>query len=235
MSLFIARRFNPWLDTIHPFGVTRPDEELGWLAASLDHCAYEAQWRVPGFTLFSEARESGPVYREFDRILRTDAAFRGNANRPRVLKVPQFAEDLPALLTQYPNARIVRTRRELAQVAASAVSLVANQMAMQSDKAELGSIEAECHRKITLREARMNSVLGVFDGPMVEVGFAELNRDWEPQVRQIYAAFDLPLTQKALRAMHQEHERSAGAAHASHSATYRGFAKRSPTISISGG
>jgi len=231
LSLFLARRFNPWLDTIHPFGVTRSDEELGWLAAGLDHCAYEAQWRVPAFTAFSEARGSGPVYREFDRILRTDAAFRGNAHRPRVLKVPQFAEDLPALLALFPGASVVRTQRDLAQVAASAVSLVSNQMAIQSDAADLAWIEAECRRKIALREARMDAALHDFEGKLVEVAFGQLNRDWEAQMLRVYGAFGLPLTEDAVHAMRREQERSAGSAHASHGATYHRFAKLRATPS----
>ena len=225
LMLVVARRLDPWLDAIHPFGVTRPDEELGWLAASLDHCAYEAQWRVPAFTAFSEARDPTPVYAEFTRILRTDAAMRGNAQRRRVLKVPQFAEDLPALLARFPDARIVRTHRAAEEVAASAVSLVANQMAIQSDAADIAWIEVECRRKIALREARMDAALGGFTGRLGEIAYSQLEHDWPAAMARLYATLDLPLGKQALAAMHREQSRAASAPHAAHRQTYRAFAE----------
>ena len=112
VALFLGRRLNPWLEAIHPFGAARPDEELGWLAAALDHCAYEVQWHIPSFVAFSEARDPATIYREFDRILRTDAAHRCNNHLPRVMKVPQFSEDLATLLAQFPDARVVVSRRK---------------------------------------------------------------------------------------------------------------------------
>lgn len=213
LSLFVGRRLNPWLDAIHPFGVTRPDEELGWLAAALDHCAYEAQWRIPSYSAFSEAHDPAPVYAEFARILRTDAATRGNARLPRVLKVPQFAEDMAALLAQFPEARVVRTRRDLAQVEASAVSLVANQMAMQSDSADLAWIEAECRRKIGLREKRMEVALAGFGGALATTRFDAFDRGWKSEIAQIYAALGLDLQPPAVAEMQAEQDRAARTSH----------------------
>ena len=225
LLLLVARKLDPWLDSIHPFGVTRPDEELGWLATSLDHCAYEAQWRIPGFTAFSEARDPAPVYDEFARILRTDAAMRGNAGLRRVLKVPQFAEDLPALLARFPDAAIVRTRRDAAEVAASAVSLVGNQMAIQSDSADLAWIEGECRRKIALREGRLDRALDGWRGPLAEVSFCQLETGWEAQVDRLYAALALPFTDAARAAMCREQGRAARATHGQHARSYRAFAR----------
>src|SRR5690606_8660852 len=107
LGLALARRINPWLDMLHPFGATRVDEELGWLSWALNPCAYEAQWHIPSFVAWSEARDAAPVYRELARVLRSDSAAMGDADRPRVLKCPQYAEDLPALLAQFPDARVV--------------------------------------------------------------------------------------------------------------------------------
>lgn len=225
LTLGFARRLDPWLDTIHPFGTTRPDEELGWLAAALSPCAYEAQWRVPSFTRWSEERDPAPIYREFARILATDAAHRGNADRPRVLKVPQFADDLGALLAQFPLARVVVARRDPEDVVRSATSLVANQMSMQSDRADLGWIEAECRRKVALREERMNEALTRFEGPVAEVEFEELDRDWEGAIAGIYRQLRLPLTSAALDALREEQGRAAHSPHKAHALTYRRFAR----------
>ena len=223
--LAFFRRLDPWLDTIHPFGTTRPDEELGWLAAALSPCAYEAQWRVPGFSRWSEARDGAPVYREFARILATDAAHRGNGARPRVMKVPQFAEDLDALLAQFPDARVVIARREAEDVVRSATSLVANQMAIQSDAADLGWIEAECRRKLALRATRIDEALARFAGPVARVDFEELDRDWVGAAAGLYRALGLSFSGEALAAMRLEQGRAAHGPHRAHRASYRGFAR----------
>lgn len=218
-----ARRINPWIDTIHPIGPGRADEELGWLASALNHCAYEAQWRIPGFTAFSEKADAAPAYREFARILRTDAASRRNAARPRVMKVPQFAEDIPTLLAQFPDARVVVTHRAARDVVRSAVSLVANQMTIQSDTVELDWIEDEWTRKIALREERAEAALAGFGGPLARVEFAEIGADWEGAIARVYEALGLALSDPARAAMRREMRRADTGHHHHHASDLRRF------------
>lgn len=224
-GLAVARRINPWIDTLHPFGSTRPDEELGWLGATLNHCVYEAQYRIPSFAALSEAREAAPVYREFARMLRTDAAVMGNAARPRVLKCPQYSEDLAALLTQFPDASVVVTHRDRDAVLASTVSVVAGQMTYQSDHASLSEIEREWARKLDLREVRMAAALANLAAPPVHVEFAELEQDWSAAVRRIYTALGRELTPRALAAMEREQAAAERSPHRLHSRTYGRFAR----------
>lgn len=216
LTLAIARRINPWIDLHHPFGPTRADEEIGWLSAALSPCAFEAQWHIPSFVRFSEARNAAPIYREMGRVQRTDAARKGNAALTRVLKCPQYAEDLPALLAEFPDARLVVTRRETKPVLSSAISVISSQRASQSDNASLEEIECEWERKIALRDARMESALANFTGPLAEVDFDDLDRDWEGQVAEIYRALDLGLTVEARAAMHREQRRAASSGHKHH-------------------
>lgn len=215
-ALAIARRINPWLDTLHPFGPTRNDEEIGWLSAALSPCAFEAQWRIPSYLAFSEARGADPVYAEFARILRSDAAAMGNAARPRVLKCPQFAEDLPALLRQFPDARLVVAQRDHRAVLDSSVSLVASQMAFQSDRAEMAGIEAEWRRKLAMRGDRMTRFLAGHAGPVARVDYAALGADWRREIARIYERLEIPLTADALAAMTAEQNRSSEGAHLAH-------------------
>lgn len=224
-ALAIARRLNPWLDTLHPFGATRIDEEIGWLAGAFSPATFEAQWHVPGFVGWSEAREADPVYAEFARILRTDAATMGDRHRPRVLKCPQFAEDLPALLAQFPDARLVVTLRNPAEVLESSVSLVASQMAFQSDHTDLRRIEAEWQRKLALREARLEDALKEFRGPVARVEFDDLEADWRAEIARTYDALGLELTDAALQAMAREQRHSRDGAHRRHRAQLAGFAE----------
>ena len=224
MGLAIARRINPWLDTLHPFGATRVDEEIGWLSGALDACAFEAQWRIPSFVAFSEARDAGAVYAEFARILRTDTAIMGDGERARVLKCPQFAEDLPALFAQFPGSRLVVTRRHDEEVLRSTLSMVASQMAFQTDHADLDALECEWRRKLALRDARMNAALAGFKGPVAHVDFDELGRDWRGAMHRLHADLGLDLPASSLTAMAKEHEKSASDPHHAHRAQIEGFA-----------
>jgi hypothetical protein len=225
LDLAMMRWFNPWLDAIHPMASGEVEEELGWLAAALNHAIYESQWRIPGFNAFSEARDAGPVYREFARILKTDAATRGCERQPRVLKVPQFSEDLACLLKQFPKARLVIARREYKEVHKSAVSLVANQMAIQSDSCDLNLIEAEWHRKLALREARMEAALADWSGPVARLEFTALNQDWQAAIGQCYQQLGLDLTDFALAAMRDMMAASENGHHHAHSAQLAHFAQ----------
>ncbi len=223
VGLALARRFNPWLDTLHPFGATRADEELPWLSQSLGACAFEAQYRIPAFVAFSEARDAQAIYREFSRVLRSDAAMMRNAALPRVLKCPQYAEDLAALLAQFPDARVVVTRRASEEVLASTVSLVASQMAFQSDLVDLGEMENEWRRKLGLREQRMAAALKAFSGPVVEVEYERLGEDWQGEIARVYHTLRIDLTREAMAAMLIEQGRADRSQHRSHAQSYGAF------------
>ena len=95
-------------------------------------------------------------------------------------------------------------RRDSREVLDSTVSVVASQMAYQSDHVSLDAIEREWARKLALREARLETALAGFCGPLAEVEFADLNRDWRGEVARVYAALGLDLSPAALAAMERE-------------------------------
>ena len=223
-ALAFARRINPWLDMLHPFGATRIDEEIGWLSAALSPATFEAQWHIPAYVQWSEGRDAAPVYAEFQRILRTDAAVMGDAARPRVIKCPQFSEDLPHLLAQFPDARLVVTCRAADAVLQSSVSLVASQMAFQSRHAELATIEREWKRKLTLRERRLQAALADYAGPLAQVDFAALGADWRAEIARVYAGLGIALDAAALAEMTAEMDRAEAGAHTGHSDQMAQFA-----------
>jgi hypothetical protein len=225
VELALLGVLNPWMQSIHPMAPAAVEEELAWISAALHHSIYESQWHIPAFSAWSEARDPAPVYREFQRMFQTDAAVRGNAGRPRVLKVPAFAEDLDTLLALFPDARLVLASRDREAVLKSAVSLAANQMAVQSDACDLARIEALWRHKIAVREERLAAVLADWHGPVARLDFDELADDWESAIRRCYAALGLTLTSDALRAMHRMMAASESGAHHSHAAQLASFAE----------
>lgn len=216
MELAMLGLLNPWMQSIHPMAPAAVEEELAWISAALHHSIYESQWHIPTYSAWSEARNPAPIYREFYRILQTDAAHRGLSAKPRVLKVPAFAEDLATLLTLFPDARLVIAEREHEAVLRSAISLAANQMAMQSDTCCLDAIEARWRHKISLREARMAEALEGWQGKQARASFDDLNADWERAITRVYADLRLPLTPEALTAMRKTMAASESGHHHAH-------------------
>ncbi len=215
---------NPWLQSIHPMASGEVEEELAWIAAALNHSIYESQWHIPSYSAFSEARDPAPVYRELTRVLRTDAAHREIAAKPRVLKVPQFSEDLATLLSQFPDARLVIATRDNDAVLRSAISLAANQMAIQSDSCDLARIEALWRHKIELREERIEVALANWSGPIARLEFEALNADWEGEIRRTYSELGLDLSDWALDAMRATMAESETGHHHAHSQQLERFA-----------
>lgn len=224
MELAMLGLLNPWMQAIHPMAPAAVEEELAWISAALHHSIYESQWHIPAYSAWSEARNAAPIYREFRRILQTDAAHRGLADKPRVLKVPAFAEDLSTLLALFPDARLVLAEREHEAVLKSAISLAANQMAMQSDTCCLERIEARWRHKIALREARMAAALAGWQGPVARACFDALNADWEAAIARIYSDLGLALTPEARTAMRKVMAASEDGHHHAHAAQLARFA-----------
>lgn len=217
LELAMLGALNPWMQSIHPMAAAEVEEELAWISAALHHSIYESQWHIPSYSAWSEARDPAPIYREFARILRTDAAHRGIADRPRVLKVPAFAEDLETLLGLFPEARLVLAERDHPSILRSAVSLCANQMAIQSDTCDMAQIERLWRHKIALRETRLAMALADWKGPIARLTFDRLNEDWEREVARTYSELKLELTPAALSAMRAQMAESETGQHRDHS------------------
>lgn len=201
-GLACARLINPGFDAIHPTSWTAPDEEIGLHGLSIFGAAFEAQWRVPRFTAAIEKDDSTPVYREFRHLLQTLAWLRRDAkDRPWVLKVPQFSQDLPALLRVFPDARLVCLHRDPSAVVASSASLVFNQMTLQSDHVDPDWIGREWGRKVRLRQARIAAACAAADAPRVDIRYDDVTRDWAGQIARVYDMLRLPPDARASAAM----------------------------------
>ena len=179
---------NPQLKSAHPTSASSAEEEFGLHAFSLHGAMFEAQWHVPDYARWSEARDLATVYREFRRLLQT---LRWRRRDPKdsvqLLKAPQFMQDLPALMNAFPDARIILLVRNRADVMASSASLVWNQQRIQSDAADPLRIGAEWRRKTLLREERAQQALkAVATSHVTTVQFDRLKDDWAGEVRTIY-------------------------------------------------
>lgn len=196
-ALAAARWINPGFAAIHPTGVGQPEEEFGLHAMAMFGSQFEAQWRIPSFARLCETMDVLPAYRDFARYLGLVRRLRGERKaRPWVLKLPQFTQDAEALLAVFPDARLVVLERDPAALVASSASLVFNQMTIQSDEADRHWIGREWLHKIALRQQRMRRALAGHCGPVIELAFDAVGRDWRTAMRRTYRTFGMDLTRE---------------------------------------
>jgi hypothetical protein len=200
-GLALLHHLNPETGRIHPMSPSAPEEEFGLISFAFGSAQFEAQWRLPGFSRWWEGADLAPLYREFRALLQTNGWFRGEpADKPWILKAPQFLQDLPALLDAFPDARLLVLERGLDSVVASAASLVWNQMRVQSDRADKAWIGREWLRKTMLRRDRAAAALRSRpEVPQLQISFEAMNRDWRNEIARIYdfLGLDVPAPTEA--------------------------------------
>lgn len=195
LALRVASALNPKFAVVHPVRVFDADEEIGLHNISLYGAAFEAQWRIPSFAKAGEANDSRPVYEEFRRFLQTIRWLRKDrVDRPWVLKIPQFGQDLSTVLEVFPDARLIVLERDPVSVVGSSSSLVYNQMTVQSVGVDRSSVGREWLRKTLLRKRRIASALDSLDHSRVEIAYDDIQADWRTEMRRIYSTLELPFT-----------------------------------------
>jgi hypothetical protein len=127
-----------------------------------------------------------------------------NPRKRWVLKAPMHVFNLPALLASFPDARIVQTHRDPAQVLSSNASLIETirtRACQIVDRKELGQEMLDMwgqgvSRTIAFRDEHPNVKI-------VNLGHKQIVTDPMTAVRAIYTAFDIPLTAAAEQKMRE--------------------------------
>lgn len=203
----------PALQTIHPTAAGAVEEDFGLHAFSIWGPLFEGQWYIPGFARAMEASDAADVYDEYARLLRLLAWARGDPpGLTPLLKAPQFAQDLDALIARFPDARLVVLDRAGAEVVASSASLAWHYARLQSDAVSAAEVGAEWLRKTRLRAERLADSLERH--PAVErvtIDYDAVSRDWRAAVRRVYAmtgmTLDLAVEQRMEKMIERGHRR----------------------------
>ncbi|MDT8397466.1 MAG: sulfotransferase [Pseudomonadales bacterium] len=127
-SIRAARKRSAWLDWLapnfqktHEVNVEQPQECIQITGHSFESHLFEAMCRVPGYQRWLAQRSLEPAYRLHQRFLQ-HLQYQQTAHT-WVLKAPAHMMAIEALLTVYPDARIVQTHRDPRQVMPSLASL----------------------------------------------------------------------------------------------------------------
>lgn len=178
---------NPGNAAAHPTGALEPEEETGLLEHSFWGAQIEAQRRVPSFARHCETADPLPAYRRFADLLRMAQWFHKRGTKPWLLKSPQYLQDLPALTSVLPGARLIFVGRAPGDLVASGCSLIWNQMVVQSDHVDPAWIGQEWLHKTALRAKRARGFQSTYDPNLqLSLTFGAMNRDWRAEIAKLY-------------------------------------------------
>jgi hypothetical protein len=179
------------LDAIHEYGARLPKECLSAMSLVYRSEEFTARYSVPSYVEWLQACDMRPAYEVHHLVLQLlQGAAGAGAGRTWVLKSPVHLHSLGALLAVYPDARIVVTHRDPAEVLGSVNSLVATLRSAHSDHVDMDDI-ARYHADLYGRS--LDALVDFPDDRLRHVRYVDLAADPLGVVRTLYADLDLPL------------------------------------------
>jgi Sulfotransferase family len=186
---------------MHTIGATLPDECNSFMALAFLSPNFGAMANVPSYInwLIHEA-DIGPAYELHRHMLQHLQAFAPGSHW--VLKAPPHLWWLGTMFDTYPDARVVVTHRDPAQVMASNASLIAylrgqtfpvDPVALGNE--QIGQWRTGIDRLLTFRSHDSRAA------QMFDVCYADFVADQMAAVEAIYERFDMPLSAIARTAM----------------------------------
>ena len=176
----------PRLVTAHKLEPRGPEECLWLIEHTFTDLIFELRARVPAYSEWLAKHEGdGWVYQYFNRQLR----MLGTHCRGRhwVLKAPRHLAGLAGLLEVFPEARVVQTHRDPAEVLPSLCSLCEILQSAATDQVDKQEVGKNWRRRLAniLKQARAVRK-GTREGQFLDVRYADLVRDPVGTVRDIY-------------------------------------------------
>ncbi|MFN2378243.1 MAG: SDR family NAD(P)-dependent oxidoreductase [Candidatus Binatia bacterium] len=184
---------SPQFFAVHPVEAEAPEEDV----MLLDHCftsqAPEATLHVPAYARWLEGQDLVPAYRYLARLMKLLLWQRPGSHW--VLKTPHHMEYLAELLEVFPDALVVQTHRDPKATTGSFCSMVAHGRGIFSDRVDAREVGRHWLRKVTRMMDRALAVRDARGGAsFVDVSYYDLLEDPLGEVRRIYAAAGLPLS-----------------------------------------
>lgn len=196
----MALKYAPEITAIHYEDADSPTECQFAMAPSFCAQVYDSQADVPSYHrwLLYDA-DYAPAFRYERRLLQV---LQHHAPGRWTLKNPWHPLFLDALTAEFPDAQLVMTHRDPAEVLGSACSLLKVVRRMYSDSVDLAAIGANLIETFDLMIARQNAFRQRRGSDAIyDVQYADVMRDPLGTVRGIYEHFDEPLTSQAAEAM----------------------------------
>ncbi len=193
------RYLAPDFFAIHPVEAHSPEEDVLLLDLCFQGTTPESIQSVPSFAAWLEAQDAEPAYRDFRRwiqllLWRRPGRWLG--------KTPHHLEFLDALLTVFPDAKIIQTHRDPLRVTPSFCSMICHARGLSSDRVDPDEVGRHWSRKqLRMVSRAMDTRDRVGESAFLDVHYAELMTDPLKQVRRIYDFLEMPLRENVERSM----------------------------------
>jgi Sulfotransferase family len=212
----MALKHVPHIAAIHFEEADSPSECQFLMTPSFCAQVYEAQADIPSWRhWFLHQADYLPAFRFHKRMLQ---ALQHHTGGRWTLKNPWHPLFLDALTEVYPDAQLVMTHRDPAEVVGSCCSLIKYVRQMYSDEVDLKGIGASFMDTFEVMIARADAFKVKHGaGSIHDVQYADTMRDPMSVVRGIYAEFGEPLTAEAEAAMQGYMGANPKGKHGSHS------------------
>lgn len=207
LAEFGLRVMAPEFFAIHPVEAHAPEEEIILLDLSFRSTTPEATMHVPSYARFLESDDPLPAYRYLKRMMQL-LSFQYPRAR-WVLKTPHHLEFLDALVTVFPDAKIIQTHRDPRKTVASFASMVAHGRAVFSDEVDPLEVGRHWGRKIRrMVERGIESRATNPEMQILDVSYNDLIRDPISEVKRIFDFAGLSFEPSTERALLQTREQN---------------------------
>jgi hypothetical protein len=195
------RYMAPDFFAVHPIDARGPEEDILLLDLAFRSTVPESTMRVPGFASWLEEQDQLPAYRYHKRLLQVLSWQRAGQ---WVLKTPHHLEWVDELVSVYPDALLVWTHRDPAEVVPSFCSMIAHGRGVFSDAIDPHEIGASWLRKgarMVSRAMAARERLGA--GRFFDVKYGDFVRAPIETVKRIVERAGLDFTPEAERAVRE--------------------------------
>ena len=197
--LAAAVKFAPQIAAAHYEDADSPSECQFSMAMTFCAQLFDSNVRVPSYRDWFFHTSYLPAFRFHKQLLQLLQA--GNGGR-WTLKNPWHPLFLNDLVTVYPDAQLVMTHRDPAEVVGSACSLIRLIRPMFSDAVDLREIAAQMIETFDLMIARQNAYRDQHGQDAIyDIQYTDQLKDPVGEMKKLYAHFDEPLTAEAEAAM----------------------------------
>ena len=193
----------PAMDAIHEKSGRLPKECISAHALAFRSEDFTGQFAIPGYAAWLAECDMRPAY-EYHRLVLRVLQRRTPGETRWVLKSPAHLLSLDALVDVYPDARVAVTHRDPLTVLASLSSLITtihHAYGNASDIREVARTQSELWCSAYDRLTAFRDAGRVAEADWHDSAYADFMSDPIAVVRELYATFDLDLTDTAEHAM----------------------------------
>jgi hypothetical protein len=193
--LDMAVKAMPQIAAIHYEDADSPSECQYAMALSFCAQIFDSSLNIPSYREWFFDASYRPAFRFHKQLLQLLQAENGGCWTLKNPWHPLFLNDLIAV---YPDARLVMTHRDPAEVVGSACSLIRHIRPIFSDRVDLGEIAAQMIATFDLMIARQNEFRDEHgEDAIYDIHYVDQLRDPIGEMRRLYAHFDAPFTAEA--------------------------------------